>query len=157
MALIKTETFYPVPAAIRNYVLAQSPVADTLGPPPKELRLLDAAALRADAQQTRREGQHDPAVGAAMQLKAAWAERETMLAAGVPRDDVDKGLAAVLRDVYPPRRTWIYYCDDCRDTGLLNCADGRSSYPCSHCERGRRFQPLAQTIQAERDRRGWVA
>lgn len=149
-ALIKTSKFFPVPAAIREQVRASGPISDTLGPGPKEVKLLS------DVTSQRRDEQRDPAVRVALQLHHAWAERERMLAEGVSLENVDKGLAAVLMDVHPPTRKWVFYCDDCRDTGLLTCKDGRSSYPCEHCERGRRYQPIAQAIQADRERRGWM-
>jgi len=149
-SLIKTSKFFPVPAAIREQVRASSAIVDTIGPGPKEVKQL------ADVTSQRRDEQRDPAVRVAMQLHAAWVDRETMLASGVSLADVDKGMAAVLMDVMPPTRAWTYYCDICQDTGLRLCADGRSSYPCEHCERGRRYQPIAQSIQADRERRGWA-
>ena len=89
MALIKSSKYFPVPAAIREQVRVQAPLVDTIGPPPKEIKLL------ADVRSQRRAERADPAVGVAMALKAAWDEREKMQAAGVPEADLAKGLPAI--------------------------------------------------------------
>jgi len=148
MALIKSSKYFPVPAAIREQVRVQAPLVDTIGPPPKEIKLL------ADVRSQRRAERADPAVGVAMALKAAWDEREKMQEAGVPAADLAKGLAAVLMDVMPPQRVWVYNCDECHDTGLLNGFKRLSSYPCDKCIIGRKFWPIARDIQSERERRG---
>lgn len=53
-------------------------------------------------------------------LSDAWLEYQRMRREGVSREDCNRGLEAVLRDVYPQQRErpWVVYCDECQDTGI---------------------------------------
>ena len=53
-------------------------------------------------------------------MTQAWNDYRAARASGLPKDDADRGLTEVVREIWPRKRSapWKSHCDACQDTGL---------------------------------------
>jgi len=80
----------------------------------------EARQMRREAWAKRRAFSQGPGGSLARQLRGAMREYERMRGEGVEREDAEKGLVEVFRDVFPLTK-FQPKCDVCADTGWEEC------------------------------------
>jgi len=124
------------------------------------------AAFRRLQVQVRKQRKREPVGKLASVMMEAIAARDRLKANGATGEDLDAGLAGVLRDVWPKgrERPWQHLCSACDDCGLQikDCAGdavcGRTfphrphtyGVPC-WCDKGARYRPKPAAVSDELD------
>ncbi len=138
----------PLPGDIRDVVSGMARRQSTIAPGPEPHKLLPGEI------QERRKAEHaDPAVRGAQAMLEAWRDRCEAVKNGLPKEDADRVIAELWRELMPRGREmdWRHYCNDCRDQGLVRFEDARGTTwhrPCT-CQAGNPWRSRAVAFGAK--------